>query len=92
MVDQRQRQELTTRELQTLFLAGQAINQEQNEEGICQWVGDAAASLLNASLAAIILTSMRRNGATVVYGKLRDSPLPKFRTPWRLTCDNIRDF
>ena len=80
MVDQRQNQELNTSELQTLLLAGQAISQEQGEEGICQWVGDAAASLLDASLAAIILTSTRRNGAAMVYGKLRDSPIPEFLT------------
>ena len=65
----------STRELQTLLLTVGAVSQEQDEEGICDWISVAAASLLDASLAAIALRFPEHDGIGVTYGKMEDSPL-----------------
>ena len=65
----------STRELQTLLLTVGAVSQEQDEEGICDWISDAATSLLGASLAAIALRFPERDGIDVTYGKVEDSSL-----------------
>ena len=68
-------QGLSVRELHTLLLTGQAMSQEQDEEGICNWISDAAASLLGAPLAAIALRFPEQDGIGVTYGKMADSSL-----------------
>ena len=80
MPDQDKRQPLAARELQTLLITGQAMSHEQDEERICHWVCDAAASLLGASFASIILRPAEQDSPEVVYGKLGDSPLSKHLT------------
>ena len=70
-------QGLNTRELQTLLLTGQAMSQEQDEERICRWIRDAAASLLEASLAAIALAPREHAGPWEVCGEVKDSVLPE---------------
>ena len=77
MADQGKAPGLSARQLQTLLLTGQAISQEQEPERICQWVCDAATSLVGASLAAVALAPTKQNGPRAVYGKLGDSPLPQ---------------
>ena len=68
-------QDLNNRELQTLLLTGQAMSQEQDEERVCQWVCDAAASLLGASFTSMIVRPAKHNHPGVFYGKLGESPL-----------------
>ncbi len=77
MADQNKQQDLSTSELQTLLMTSQAMSQEQDEDRICYWVCDAAASLLGASLASIILAPTNLDNPGAVYGKLGDSPLPE---------------
>ena len=67
--------EFSTGELQTLLLTVGAVSQEQDEEGICHWISDAAASLLGASLAAIALRFPDHDGVGATYGKAEDSSL-----------------
>ena len=80
LATQDKRQPLTAAELQTLLLTGQAMSQEQDEERICHWVCDAAASLLGASLTSMVLRPAQPDSPEVVYRKLGDSPLPKLLT------------
>ena len=67
---------LSSGQLQTLLLAGQAMTQEQDPERICQWVCNSATSLFQAPLATVVLTPTNQGATGVVYGKLKDSPLP----------------
>ena len=69
-------QGLSTRELRTLLLTGQAVSQEQDTERICHRVGDTAASLLGASLVSISLTPAKQNSPWAVCGTVGDSPFP----------------
>ena len=66
---------LTFGDLQTLLLTGYAMSQEEDEERICQWVLNGAASFLEASLVAIALVPTDGNGSSTVYGKAEESPL-----------------
>ena len=75
MAIRQERNEFSARELQTLLLTVGAVSQEQDEEGICNWISDAATSLLGASLAAIALRSPVHDGIVVTYGKMEDAPL-----------------
>ena len=73
--DQQRSQHLSPGELQTLVLTGHAASQEQDEERICTWIVDAASSLLDAPLAAVVLTPATPEGKGWVCGMVRDSPL-----------------
>ncbi len=77
MADQGKEQGLSTRELHSLLLAGQAMSQEMDPERICRWVADVACSLLGASLAAVALAPERYNIPRAVYGKVGDSTISK---------------
>jgi len=80
LTDRAEWQGLTIRDLQTLVLTGQATSQEQDEERICQWVGDAAASLMEAPFASMVLTPESQGGSRTVFGSHRDRPLSKAMT------------
>ena len=70
-----QRMMFSNRKLQTLLLTVGAVSQEQDEEGICNWISDAAASMLGASLSAVALRFPEHDGVGVTYGKVEDSSL-----------------
>lgn len=70
-------QGLSAHELRLLLLLGQVMSQQEDEEGICRWAIDAAASLTGSPVASIALAPKKPGGFRALYRTQGESHTPQ---------------